>query len=346
MDRRTKAQQIRQTWLDKIKKEEEDFKADHIFPIVRRQRSCFNLKGKYQRCTILAESGMYDAHKFFLHPTNTYKKFVKEHASNDFAKLREEAGDDDIRYRYLRRQACKKIKQHMRVNSQFHPYSCQKKYMELKPKVRTDLEEICDLMFNVKIVDMGNACYIDRHYSDIIQTREYRSPEVILEGEYDTSADIWSLACMVFEMVTGDYLFDPKKGKTYTKNDDHLASIMELIGPCTDRNFLNSCEAAGEFFDKKNKLKRVKKLKEWRLHDILVEKYRLKDTEALFLARFLERCIKWNPKDRASAQDLLSDPWIMMQPRYDARMDPGLYNEFMQIRDPEHAASDKTPSLL
>ena len=37
---------------------------------------------------------------------------------------------------------------------------------------------------------------------------------------------------MIFEHVTGDYLFDPKKGKTYRKNDDHLALITETIGPC------------------------------------------------------------------------------------------------------------------
>ena len=86
----------------------------------------------------------------------------------------------------------------------------------------------------VKLCDMGNACYVDKHYSDIIQTREYRSPEVILGGEYDETADIWSLACMIFELVTGDYLFDPKKGKSYRKNDDHLALISELIGPCRD----------------------------------------------------------------------------------------------------------------
>jgi serine/threonine-protein kinase SRPK3 len=85
---------------------------------------------------------------------------------------------------------------------------------------------------------MGNACYIDKHYSDIIQTREYRSPEVILGGEYDETADIWSLACMIFELVTGDYLFDPKKGKSYKKNDDHLALISELIGPCKDYEWL------------------------------------------------------------------------------------------------------------
>ena len=215
-------------------------------------------------------------------------------------------------------------------------------FMEIKPKGRRDLEQICDLMFNIKIVDMGNACYVDNHYSDVIQTREYRSPEVILEGEYDETADIWSLACMVFELVTGDYLFDPKKGKTYSKNDDHLACVSELIGECKDKKFLDGCESASEFYDKKNKLKRIKKLKEWNLHEILVEKYRVKDTEAMFLANFLNKCLKWNPKDRASAQQLLDDPWIKMAPKYDARMDPKLYGEWMHAIDPEYESSDES----
>lgn len=123
-------------------------------------------------------------------------------------------------------------------------------FMELKPKTRRDLSKICDVMFDIKIVDMGNACYTDKHYSDVIQTREYRSPEVILEGEYDESADIWSLACMVFELVTGDYLFDPKKGKTYSKNDDHLASVSELIGELKDANYLSTCESGVNFYTK------------------------------------------------------------------------------------------------
>ena len=49
---------------------------------------------------------------------------------------------------------------------------------------------------------------------------------------------MWSLACTVFELVTGDYLFEPKKGKTYSKNEDHLALITELIGECPNKKLL------------------------------------------------------------------------------------------------------------
>ena len=55
----------------------------------------------------------------------------------------------------------------------------------------------------IKIVDFGNACWTNKHFTDNIQTREYRSPEVILGIKYQANTDIWSLACMVFEMLTG-----------------------------------------------------------------------------------------------------------------------------------------------
>jgi len=48
--------------------------------------------------------------------------------------------------------------------------------------------------------------------------------------KYGTSADIWSFACMLFELITGDFLFEPRKGENYSKNDDHLAQIIELLG--------------------------------------------------------------------------------------------------------------------
>eukprot|EP00352_Strombidinopsis_acuminata_P002096 CAMPEP_0176396610 /NCGR_PEP_ID=MMETSP0126-20121128/44401_1 /TAXON_ID=141414 ORGANISM="Strombidinopsis acuminatum, Strain SPMC142" /NCGR_SAMPLE_ID=MMETSP0126 /ASSEMBLY_ACC=CAM_ASM_000229 /LENGTH=175 /DNA_ID=CAMNT_0017770301 /DNA_START=337 /DNA_END=864 /DNA_ORIENTATION=- len=131
---------------------------------------------------------------------------------------------------------------------------------------------------------------------------------------------MWSLACMIFELVTGDYLFDPKKGKTYKKNDDHLALISELIGEPKDMKWLKSNDAFEDFYTAKGKLKRIKSLKLWSIYDVLTEKYRIKPSEAEPLSKFLMRMLKWNPKDRAKARDLLNDPWLKMAPNLDTHM--------------------------
>ena len=54
---------------------------------------------------------------------------------------------------------------------------------------------------NVKIADLGNACWVNKHFTEDIQTRQYRCLEVLIGAGYDTPADIWSLACMVSSKV-------------------------------------------------------------------------------------------------------------------------------------------------
>jgi serine/threonine-protein kinase SRPK3 len=137
------------------------------------------------------------------------------------------------------------------------------------------------------------------------------------------------LGCMIFELVTGDYLFDPKKGKTYRKNDDHLALITELIGPCYDRAFLEKHPKVWKFYLKKNmRLKNIKKLHQWPLYNVLLEKYRLKDAESRSLSSFLESMLRWKPKDRVSARDLLNHPWLREEDDYNVWMSKTHLKEF------------------
>ena len=53
---------------------------------------------------------------------------------------------------------------------------------------------------------------------------------MLLGATYNYTADIWSTACLTFELSTGDYLFDPYGGDDYTRDEDHLAHIIELLG--------------------------------------------------------------------------------------------------------------------
>lgn len=236
--------------------------------------------------------------------------------------------DDD----YIVIHPLKKNRKYIRVNS-VPRLPSQKEYRhEMIPLNSHEVSKMKEADSCLKIVDMGNACYIEKHYSDIIQTREYRSPEVILGGEYDQTADIWSLACMLFELITGDYLFDPKKGKTYRKNDDHLALMTELIGPCLDKNFMQSQSKVWKFYNKKGmKLKYITKMKSWPLYNVLLEKYRLKDAEARSLADFLGCMLKWKPKDRWSARKLLEHPWLKETDDYNVWMSKEHLHEFKMV---------------
>lgn len=54
-------------------------------------------------------------------------------------------------------------------------------------------------VISVKIADLGNACWVNHHFTNDIQTRQYRSPEVILGAKWGASTDVWSMAAMVRE---------------------------------------------------------------------------------------------------------------------------------------------------
>ena len=63
-------------------------------------------------------------------------------------------------------------------------------------KMAEDVSLACETI-SVKIADLGNACWVNHHFTNDIQTRQYRSPEVILGSKWGASTDVWSMAAMV-----------------------------------------------------------------------------------------------------------------------------------------------------
>ena len=160
-----------------------------------------------------------------------------------------------------------------------------------------------------KIADFGNACWITKHFTEDIQTRQYRSPEVMIGSGFDTSADVWSFACMVFELATGDFLFDPHSGKTYSRDEDHLALMIELLGPYP-KNLALGGKYSGDFFTKRGELKHIQKLKPWGLAEVMSQKYKFSKEEAELFANFLLPMMEFNPRKRATAAQSLEHPWL------------------------------------
>ena len=69
--------------------------------------------------------------------------------------------------------------------------------LNMKAGTKTSGTETPVEIISVKIADLGNACWVGHHFTNDIQTRQYRSPEVILGSKWGASTDVWSMACMV-----------------------------------------------------------------------------------------------------------------------------------------------------
>ncbi|XP_065868306.1 uncharacterized protein [Euphorbia lathyris] len=160
-----------------------------------------------------------------------------------------------------------------------------------------------------KLVDFGNACWTHKQFTSDIQTRQYRCPEVILGSKYSTPADIWSLACICFELVTGDLLFDPQSGDRYNRDEDHLALMMELIGRIPSK-IASSGRYSRDFFNKHGDLKHIRRLRFWPLDKVLIEKYKFSEQDATDMADFLLPMLDFVPERRPTAAECLNHQWL------------------------------------
>uniref|UniRef100_A0A8C6PWL8 non-specific serine/threonine protein kinase n=1 Tax=Nothobranchius furzeri TaxID=105023 RepID=A0A8C6PWL8_NOTFU len=176
----------------------------------------------------------------------------------------------------------------------------------VNPLDPTNADEI-----KVKIADLGNACWVHKHFTEDIQTRQYRSLEVLIGAGYSTPADIWSTACMAFELATGDYLFEPHSGEDYSRDEDHLALMIELLGKIP-RHYALSGKFSQEYFTNRGDLKHITKLKPWGLLEVLMEKYEWPREEAECFSDFLLPMLELIPEKRATAAECLRHPWLAL----------------------------------
>uniref|UniRef100_A0A8V5GV30 non-specific serine/threonine protein kinase n=1 Tax=Melopsittacus undulatus TaxID=13146 RepID=A0A8V5GV30_MELUD len=171
------------------------------------------------------------------------------------------------------------------------------------------LDPRCAPRLRVKIADLGNGCWVHHHFTEDIQTRQYRALEVLLGAGYGPPADIWSTACMAFELATGDYLFEPHSGEDYSRDEDHIAHVIELLGEIP-RHVALGGRFSREFFNRRGELRHIRHLRPWGLRAVLQEKYEWSRGAAAAFTRFLRPMLAFEPARRATANQCLRHPWL------------------------------------
>ncbi|TFK25163.1 kinase-like protein [Coprinopsis marcescibilis] len=94
----------------------------------------------------------------------------------------------------------------------------------------------------IKVIDFGSACHERQTVYTYIQSRFYRSPEVLLGMSYTASIDMWSLGCIAVELFLGLPLFPG------TSEYNQLTRIVEMLGMPV-LSMLNTGKQTSQFFD-------------------------------------------------------------------------------------------------
>uniref|UniRef100_A0A8B9J4F5 mitogen-activated protein kinase n=1 Tax=Astyanax mexicanus TaxID=7994 RepID=A0A8B9J4F5_ASTMX len=147
------------------------------------------------------------------------------------------------------------------------------------------------LMCCVQILDFGLARQADSEMTGYVVTRWYRAPEVILNWmHYSQTVDIWSVGCIMAEMLLGRPLF---KGNDHL---DQLREIMKITGT-PGQDFILKLQSQ----DAKNYIRSLPKVPKKDLHSIF-----FKASSEVVSA--MERMLLLDPDSRVSAAVALELP--------------------------------------
>eukprot|EP00002_Diphylleia_rotans_P024234 TRINITY_DN4776_c0_g5_i2.p1 TRINITY_DN4776_c0_g5~~TRINITY_DN4776_c0_g5_i2.p1 ORF type:complete len:498 (-),score=82.56 TRINITY_DN4776_c0_g5_i2:798-2291(-) len=155
----------------------------------------------------------------------------------------------------------------------------------------------------IKVIDYGSSCFESERLYTYIQSRFYRSPEVILGLPYGTPIDMWSFGCILPELYTGYPIF-PGENEV-----DQLSCMMEVLG-LPPRSMVDTSKRRKIFFDSQGNPRIVPNSR---------GKKRTPSSKNLYIATrcndpvfidFLARCLDWDPARRMNPEEAMQHEWI------------------------------------
>ncbi|XP_053321070.1 dual specificity tyrosine-phosphorylation-regulated kinase 2 [Spea bombifrons] len=172
----------------------------------------------------------------------------------------------------------------------------------------------------IKVIDFGSSCYDHQHLYTYIQSRFYRAPEVILGIRYGMPIDMWSLGCVLAELLTGCPLLPGED------ESDQLSCMIELLG-MPPQKLIDSSKRGKNFISSKG-FPRYCTVSYLPNGAVVLNGSRSRRgrwrgppgsrtlvsalkgcSDPLFLD-FLARCLEWDSVSRMTPSQALQHPWL------------------------------------
>jgi len=155
----------------------------------------------------------------------------------------------------------------------------------------------------IKVIDFGSSCFENEKIYTYIQSRFYRSPEVILGMNYHMAIDMWSLGCILAELYTGFPIFPGEN------EQEQLSCIMEVLG-VPEKEFVNRSSRKKLFFESNGTPRIVVNSKGRRRRPgskSLQQVLKCNDEE---FVDFISKCLVWDPERRMKPLAALRHPFV------------------------------------
>lgn len=154
----------------------------------------------------------------------------------------------------------------------------------------------------VSVIDFGGATFEHQHKSTIINTRQYRGPEVILNLGWDMASDMWSVGCILMELYLGELLFATHDSM------EHLALMEACLGRFPSHMCTANTHEVRKYFNRhggmrfpegatQGSVSRVMKMRS--LGDLV-------HADDTVFYDFIRQCLQLDPRRRITAADALN----------------------------------------
>lgn len=173
----------------------------------------------------------------------------------------------------------------------------------------------------LRTANCGIAFWAQEPPDSTVTPTALRSPELILGGTIDSSIDIWSFGCLIFEMLTGAPLFSVMvlfEGDRMTTDDEHLLQMNDILEPLPDIWLQEKWPRANAYFGpgRERLGPRPDNQDQPYIDDPLEVRFQehkpsdIDDVEAGVVTSLIRGILKYEPMQRPTAEELLKHPWF------------------------------------